>query len=109
MNEYDSETCVTAGELRASGIGIEHHIPDCAWIPRSSIMVEMGEVDFDPEEGMMQVQMIHTFTAPFSHYTVELKFRFAPKCPECGSENTNPCYGGAPVFICADCEHEWNK
>lgn len=38
-NEYDSEKCVTAGELRQLGIPIPEGIPDVAWVPRTALFM----------------------------------------------------------------------
>ena len=35
--EYNPDTCITAGELRAMGASILDTIPDCAWIPRHAL------------------------------------------------------------------------
>jgi len=37
MNEYDPDTCFTAGELRDIGYPIPKRIPDVAWIPKWSM------------------------------------------------------------------------
>lgn len=39
IEEYDPETCVTAGELRARGITLPDSIPDVGWAPRSSVHI----------------------------------------------------------------------
>ena len=38
MIEYDETTCITAKELRTMGVTISDDVPDCAWIPRSSLI-----------------------------------------------------------------------
>jgi len=46
INEYDPELCVTAGELRAAGAtGIPDEVPDCAWVPRLSLLFVDVEID----------------------------------------------------------------
>jgi len=37
-SEYDHKSCITAAELRDMGAVIPERIPDCAWVPRSSVM-----------------------------------------------------------------------
>lgn len=49
---YDAETCITAGEMRAAGVnGIPAEIPDCAWVPRASL--RFGPVSDIRHEGDM--------------------------------------------------------
>lgn len=38
--EYDEVTCITAGEIRAAGIAVPGNIPDCGWVPRTSLQYE---------------------------------------------------------------------
>jgi len=40
--EYNPVTCITAGELRDAGAVFDESIPDCAWVPRSSL--KLGKV-----------------------------------------------------------------
>lgn len=64
-DEYDPATCQTAGELRAAGIQIPTGIPDCAWIPRGS-MVVVGEPEVTSKPPSLTVQGLSvTFTVPF--------------------------------------------
>ena len=39
--EFDPVLCITAEELRASGIDPGEDIPDCAWVPRASVRHEV--------------------------------------------------------------------
>ncbi len=43
--EYDDATCITAGELRASGANVATDIPDCAWVRRSAMRLGQFKVD----------------------------------------------------------------
>ncbi len=66
--EYDEVTCVTAGELRERGLPVPMDIPDCAWVPRSSI--HYGAVSNDlPEEDrgkrLANISIEVIFTAAF--------------------------------------------
>ena len=46
IDEYDAELCVTAGELRAAGaLDIPDGVPDCAWVPRASLLFVDVEID----------------------------------------------------------------
>jgi len=58
--EYNEYLCITAGELRSSGIKVPGDIPDCGWVPR-------GAVDFrvspNREAGVIGVDV--TFSVPF--------------------------------------------
>ena len=40
ITKYDAATCITAGELREVGHMIPLTIPDVAWVPRSSLVLE---------------------------------------------------------------------
>lgn len=39
-HEFDPETCITAGELRAKGLHVEDSVPDCGWVPTQSIQFD---------------------------------------------------------------------
>jgi hypothetical protein len=43
--KYDSLTCITAEEIRALGASLPESIPNCAWIPRASVELVVGEVE----------------------------------------------------------------
>ena len=66
-DEYDPVTCVTAGELRASGFPVPNDIPDCGWIPRVSVHVAdvtVGEVT-DGGDGRLNIAMEIRYSEPF--------------------------------------------
>jgi len=63
MTEYNPTTCITVEELRSLGIHIEEKIPDCAWIPRWSVKMEVGEVTM--KDNKLAVEMNTTFQEPF--------------------------------------------
>ena len=46
-DEYNSETCITAGELRAIGVAIPAEVPDCGWVPRSAVTYSGPQVTVD--------------------------------------------------------------
>lgn len=72
--EYDEETCVTAGELRAAGIPVPESVPDCGWIPRGSMVPgpEAPTVSHDPATGVFSVQIPFGFSQPFRWIEVDL-------------------------------------
>jgi len=43
--EFDPTTCVTAGSLRLAGLKVPEAIPDCAWVPRHAISLQLSEVE----------------------------------------------------------------
>jgi hypothetical protein len=71
---YDEKTCITAGELRDTGWNIPANVPDCAWIPRGSIIPKIGDIS-EGEQGVMKISVMGTFTCPFKWlegtYTIE--------------------------------------
>lgn len=46
-DEYNSKTCITAGELRAIGVAIPAEVPDCGWVPRYSMTYGGPQVTID--------------------------------------------------------------
>ncbi len=64
--EYDPETCITAGELRAQGFHIPESIPDAGWIPRLSMKVESVAPRGEPnDERRIDFSMMVSFSEPF--------------------------------------------
>ena len=55
--EYSPALDVTAGELREAGYSVPDNIPDCAWIPQSSV-----KESYDPATDS-DIRL--TFTEPF--------------------------------------------
>lgn len=64
VDEYDPNTCVTAGELRARGIPIPDTIPDVGWIPRHGLHLGESEVTVDEKE-VAHINVSLTFPYPF--------------------------------------------
>ena len=59
MNEI-----MSAGELREMGfMGLPEHVPDCAWVPRHSILY------LEPIAGPVAVTLRMEFTEPFRWVT----------------------------------------
>ena len=68
QDEYDEETCLTAGELRSIGCDIEEKIPDCAWVPRWSMRmgnVAVGELEKGNSRALPDCTFEISFTEPF--------------------------------------------
>lgn len=68
--EFDEATCITAGELRASGITVPADIPDCGWIRRASIRLSCPGIapptELERRERRLpEVKIDVTFTEPF--------------------------------------------
>ena len=72
MSEYSEEDCITAGELRAMGCEISDRIPDCAWVPRYSIIMNAGETRIEGDKVVCDVYV--GFLEPFKwiNLTVEV-------------------------------------
>jgi hypothetical protein len=71
---YDPTCCVTAAELRAIGVPVPAHIPDCGWIPRGSMQMKSATPTSTPEEisqGVLSMNLETIFTQPFRW--IELK------------------------------------
>ncbi len=64
--EYDPISCIDAGQLRAAGFKIPDRIPDCAWVPRSSMRTQTQFGPADPEQRRLpDIELIVSFTEPF--------------------------------------------
>lgn len=61
--EYDPQTCIDAGQLRAMGLAVPADIPDCGWIPRRAMSAEMKSMSADGNSIMMDMAI--TFAEPF--------------------------------------------
>ena len=64
--EYDPETCITAGELRAQGFHIPESTPDAGWVPRLSMKVVSAAPRSKPnDERRLDISMMISFSEPF--------------------------------------------
>lgn len=71
---YDPRTCVTAGELRESGINIPCGIPHCAWVRRASMSLDA--VDFQGHsDGSLSCEIAMKFTEAFQWVDVTFKIQ----------------------------------
>jgi hypothetical protein len=61
-------TRISAGELRAIGLPIPDDVPDCAWIPRSAMLIEVTEVT--AENGILTTHLVTRFSEPFKWVSV---------------------------------------
>lgn len=62
----DETNKIYAEQLRECGIEIPEDIPDCAWIPRGSMHLSLGEVVVDKDDPTkFNVRMEAEFTEPF--------------------------------------------
>lgn len=71
--DYDSETCITAGELRAAGFPVLESIPDSAWVCRDSIKytgVDVGVQEDDPHA--IKIRVGAEFTEPFNWVEIKM-------------------------------------
>lgn len=71
---YDPETCITAAELRASGINVPEKIPDVAWVPKWSIKfgVPAANEVLYPEKDTIAVDVQVEFSEPFRWVYAEI-------------------------------------
>lgn len=58
------EDTISAGDLRAAGISIPAEIPDCAWVPRSSMQYRLEPLQADGD--VLRMNAYVTFTQAFS-------------------------------------------
>jgi len=63
--DYDPDTCITAGELRADGVNIPDTIPDCAWISRSSLIPVSFNAVHVGNNGAVCIETSCSITEPF--------------------------------------------
>ena len=77
-DEYDAETCITARELRAMGCDISEEVPDCAWVPRSSIAISLGGVEPHPSDADCAVVTVNLRCAePFRWVSMTVDVDYA--------------------------------
>jgi len=68
MEEYNEDTCFTAGQLREMGFEISALIPDCGWIPKWAL--NFGEMKVEVSKDDDGANILHgvgqvTLTQPF--------------------------------------------
>lgn len=72
MSDFNPDTCITAGQIRAMGGTIPDTVPDCAWVHRKHM-----KVAFEPAEAgeglEVHLNAIITFTAPMEWVTVPIR------------------------------------
>lgn len=71
---YDSEKCITAGELRGMGLLIPEEVPDCGWIHRGAYKIEAGDVQLKDDGYGFGMDLKVTITEPFRWVSVEAAF-----------------------------------
>lgn len=81
MTEFDPQTCVMAGELREM-IDIPESIPDCGWVPRSSIKFSTGPAEVSGDS--IAIGLSVSFTQPFKWLNIDFTIDFTGK--EAGEE-----------------------
>lgn len=98
--EYDPETCLTAGELRATGAHVPENIPDCAWVPRCSVVVRRPpSVDIDPiDPTIIRVDTTMEFTAPFRWIKVEATFNKEETMKSASGASEQPPQKDRPIL-----------
>jgi len=64
-DEYDPVDCITAGELRASGVAIPSDVPDCGWVPRASIKQSIADDCSVTPDGRFNATIEIQFTVAF--------------------------------------------
>jgi len=57
MTDYDPKTCVTAEELRAMGVVFDADVPDCAWVPRASLVPDPGSCVLKADEPWLKARI----------------------------------------------------
>ena len=74
---YDEALHITAAEIREMGTKLSAAIPDCAWVPRNSMITRLAAAPTTPVERTMPVDgfsfavpLLITFTQPFRWVTV---------------------------------------
>lgn len=76
--EYDSATCITAGELRAVGFHVDDSVPDAGWIPRLSVkVVSVAPVSEPNDERRLDFSMQVSFSEPFRWIEINAKIDLA--------------------------------
>jgi len=65
MIEYDEVTCITAKELRDSGLKVPEEIPDFAWVPRYAMKLGLAPNSVKCNDMEMTATIQVTFTESF--------------------------------------------
>jgi hypothetical protein len=65
VTEYDPAVHVTAKELRAIGFAISPEIPDCAWVPRLSLVWKPHNLQHAAQPAAVFADGLVHFTVPF--------------------------------------------
>lgn len=76
--QFDPKTCVTAGELRASGLALPTAIPDCGWVLRASVRYDFKVDRTRIEEvltGTLRGAIEVSFTEPFRWTEASVRMR----------------------------------
>jgi len=63
--KYDEVTCITAKELRDSGLKVPKDVPDCAWVPRYAMKLELAPNSIKCNDQEMTATIQVAFTEPF--------------------------------------------
>lgn len=72
VTEYDPETCITAGELRAQGTyDLPESIPDVAWVPKSAVTWTPIATKYDPETQKLDTHIAVNVTAEWKWVEVK--------------------------------------
>ncbi|ASD50487.1 hypothetical protein FDI24_gp206 [Acidovorax phage ACP17] len=50
---YDLDQCYTAGELRSRGYNFPEVVPDCAWVPRDSVVFKIEDWKAEVQDGVI--------------------------------------------------------
>jgi len=70
MDGYNSDACITVGELRAAGIPFNDDIPDCAWTLKAGIWMEPVSVKQDESDSsVFEFKLGVHFLMPFKWVT----------------------------------------
>lgn len=75
-DDYDPDTCVTAGELRGRGFPVAIDIPDVAWIHRSAIRAIQQDVAQQQDgsfDATIEISYLEAFRWVEGVYEVEAK------------------------------------
>lgn len=74
LTDFNPATCVTAGELRAIGIAIPGCVPDCGWVPRHAVDLDLSfsvPTDAQIKAGEVPVQAVVNIRCAFRWITVQ--------------------------------------
>jgi hypothetical protein len=75
LEEYDPDTCHTAGELREMGFQIPDSIPDCGWIPKYALKMNRFDSDntVEKDDGKFIFNIQCEITVPFKWVETEIE------------------------------------